>query len=201
MKYLKFVLVLLLLVPQFSSCIENTVPYPTLEGLILNVTAYGLLDSEINNDSRSVVLNFAETENLSQIKNLKLRLNDNAELRSEIPAEVNLSKPLKVSIETYPEQIYEWTITGEINILYSFCVEGQVGQADIDPVNHKVSVNVGPSVSLRSINVIEAKLGSTKCSVSVDLDDFVDFISFKGDRHMVEGIEVGNLQFTIDCYL
>lgn len=197
MKYLKFLLALLLLVPQFSSCIENTVPYPTLEGLILNVTADGLLESKINKDNYSVVLNFAETENLSEIKNLKLSLNDKAKLRSEIPAEVDLSKPLKVSIETYPDQIYEWTITGAVSIAYAFRVEGQIGQADIDLVNHKVTVNVESATLLNSINVIEAKLGSSQSSASVDLLNVHDF----SDAVLVDVTDNGKtITWTIRIY-
>ena len=150
---------LLLIFIGLSSCLNNDIPYPRIQAGFATFTVDGQIgESIIDNDKRTVTVELNEKTDINKVAIKQVTLTpDNAQASTPLKGEIDLSKPLDVVISLY--QDYEWTIIGKQNIEYIFTVEGQIGNAYIDPINQKAVAYIGTTGDLTKVKIIDLKLG------------------------------------------
>lgn len=158
-KALKYSLVSLLLL-NMSSCIENDIPYPYIEGVIQEIQVEGMQGEAVfNNQARTIELTIGEDAFIDSLPITKLVANTEALIYpdstacikysgfpefsfsslSELPANantaINFTKPVNFLLKTYQE--YWWKITVKQEIERTIEVENQSGTApSLDLYNH-----------------------------------------------------------------
>lgn len=155
-----------------ASCIENDVPYPTVELKIANVEGQGFTVSGISLVNRTVTLALDEKTDIRKVSIDKVTfdtdtsnpmMNDREKFTGQIrtsqplTGEFDLRSPLYVTLSLY--QDYEWTIRAEQQIERSFTVVGQIGSTEIDTENRTATVLVAEGTDLKAITVSSLKLG------------------------------------------
>ncbi len=141
-----------------GGCIENDMPYPYIKLFISGVEVDGQLgNAQIDNDNRTATVTVDETVNLKKVHVKRVTVSDGG--RSSIPDDtlIDLTKPQPVTLSLY--QDYYWTLVANQTIERLFRVENQVGTASFDPNQRIASVNVSKSQSLRSLALLDLKLG------------------------------------------
>ncbi len=145
-----------------AGCIENDIPYPRIPAKILSIEAEGMIgDAVINDETCTVVLNMAEDVNLKEVKITKATVTETSTKETTVTPSLvgthNLSKPAKFILSIY--QDYEWTISTTQNIERRFAVEGQVGNAVIEPEYKRARAFVSESTDLSHIVITDLVLG------------------------------------------
>ena len=150
---------LLLISMGLSSCLNNDIPYPRIQAGFATFTVDGQTgETIIDNDKRTVTVELNEKTDINKVAVKQVTLTpDNAQASIPLKGEIDLSKPLNVIISLY--QDYEWTIIGKQNIEYIFTVEGQIGNAYIDPINQKAVAYIGTTGDLTKVKITDLKLG------------------------------------------
>lgn len=169
-------LILLISFSIFPGCIDNDIQYPKKIGEILSIKFEGQIgEAAIDCDSMTVVVDFDDTVNMSSIRLLDIQTTDSVKITPEFAEYWNLVSPVKYELETYPDQQYVWTISGNKIIERYLMVENQVGEALFDVDRHEVVVYVSESQSLEDINVIDVKLGPKNAEMVPDPRSLHDF--------------------------
>lgn len=153
---LSVITILTLMLSQ--GCIENDIPYPRIPAQILSIEAIGTTQAPIiNNETQSVELTLADTVNLKRVKITQASITEDATATPSIVGTHNMTKPIEFTLSIY--QDYKWTIRATQHIERNFSVEGQVGNAVIEPENLRARVFVSENVDLTHINVTSLILG------------------------------------------
>lgn len=128
-----------------ASCIENDLPYPTIELSIRSIEGEGFTVTGISLVNRTVTLTLDEKTDIRKVTIDKAEfdvatsnpmMTDKEKFISQIrtsqplSGEFDLRAPLYVTLSLY--QDYEWTIVAEQPIARSFTVAGQIGSTLID---------------------------------------------------------------------
>ena len=123
-----------------ASCIENDIPYPTIELNIRSIEGKGFTVAGISLVNRTVTLTLDEKTDIRKVTIDKAEfdvatsnpmMTDKEKFISQIrtsqplSGEFDLRAPLYVTLSLY--QDYEWTIVAEQPIARSFTVAGQIG--------------------------------------------------------------------------
>ncbi len=179
MKRIYFILSICL---SIIACIKNDIPYPTEVASITGVEADGLESVSIDEKSRKVTLHFKEYIDLTEVKIKSVTYSpSNTTISLDITQKVNLQNPVKITLHTY--QDYVWELTAMQNIERRFAIEGQIGNSTIDAINHRVICQVNTSVALDDLNITDIKLGpeyiSTYSPTPASIHDFRDVVSIK----------------------
>ena len=179
MKRIYFILSICL---SIIACIKNDIPYPTEVASITGVEADGLESVSIDEKSRKVTLHFKEYIDLTEVKIKSVTCSpSNTTISLDITQKVNLQNPVKITLHTY--QDYVWELTAMQNIERRFAIEGQIGNSTIDAINHRVICQVNTSVALDDLNITDIKLGpeyiSTYSPTPASIHDFRDVVSIK----------------------
>lgn len=197
-KYMPLLLLLLL-----CSCIKNDIPYPIIVASITDIEAEHMIGSaRINSNDHTVSFVVDDAVNLKALRLTRLLYTDEATL--QIPKErmanpikfpdqpfiklddlpmsadtrLDLSSPLDVVLSTY--QDYPWTLSVTQQIERTVMVEGQVGNAVIDPDTHKVVIYVDSFTDLNKVKVQTFTLGGEHGKVVPDPcgDKYIDGYNF-----------------------
>lgn len=183
---------------MLAGCIENDIPYPTVEGSIQALEVEGQCDSSGSSSTQTTIsqtnltatLYVNDTVDISKLRITKLTVSNNATLVIDSALCYNYSKfptngfasldSIPVSSDTrvnfsspvtltlHTYQDYKWTITVEQVLNRSIILANQVGNAIIDDNNHNVIIYVAEEQSLDAIAVTSFTLGGAHGTVSPD---------------------------------
>ncbi len=183
-----------------AGCIRNDIPYPIIEARINAFATENMqAPARINNTERTISITVGDSVDLSALCITKLGYTDNATLAipearyhnkekfpqksfeslDDLPVSadtrVNLSEPLLMRLTTY--QDYEWTVTAQQVVERNIMVDGQVGNAVIDPVNRNVIIYVNKDTKINALHVSQFSLGGEHGNV---IPDPTDQVIYKG---------------------
>lgn len=181
-----------------SCAIENDIPYPIVDGSILDITVEGQCAAEgssssqatIDKNSYSVKLYVDDTVDLRNLRITKLTVSNDATLLIDSTVCNNYAKfptvgfdsldDIPISSDTRVDfsntvkmtlrtyQDYDWKITVEQIVKRSVVMENQIGNAIIDAINHNVIVYVSKDQRLDQIKVTTFDLGGEHGTVYPD---------------------------------
>lgn len=163
-------------------CIKNDIPYPIIQLDILALEADGLASQPaIDASKRTVELELLETTDIRKLNVTNVEFTEGAKSDVVFPAVFDMRQPLYVTLSLY--QDYEWKISAKQDITYSFAVEGQIGESEIDVNNHIVTAYVPMDADLHNVKISSAKFGPKDItSYSPDPLSLTDF--FETVRHV-----------------
>lgn len=167
----------LLCVAAVAGCIKNDLPYPVLVPHIISLEAEGALDVKLDMDDYTAVISLDEPTDIHNVVLSNVTLDEEmAKPSVQLNGTHDLSKPLEVTLTTYPEQDYLWTISCVQNIERYFTVKGQVGSTAIDEINHRAIVYVNKKAKVDNLEVTSLKLGPRDITeYSMPMDQMKDF--------------------------
>ena len=192
LQHLIYILFALLLV---SCAIPDDIPYPTVESEIMafevegqcDATGNGFAAATIDKAARKVYLYVNDQVDLSNLHVTKVETSNDAHVivgdtirfaSDTYPTQgvsvakykngfyLNCNEPQTFILRTY--QDYEWTVSVTQVITREVEVEGQVGNAVIDPSTRIVIIYVNESQNLAAIKVKKFSLGGVHGSVQPD---------------------------------
>ena len=169
-----------------SSCIENDIPYPYIEGVIQEIQVDGMQGEAVfNNQARTIELTIGEDAFIDSMPINKLVANSEALIYpdttacikpsaipnfsfpslNELPANANtavdFTNPVGFLLKTY--QDYWWKITVKQEIERTIEVENQSGTApSLDLYNHIAIIYVTEDADYRNIKIKKLKLEGSK---------------------------------------
>ncbi|MBO7198517.1 MAG: PCMD domain-containing protein [Alistipes sp.] len=146
-------------VAMFASCIENDIPYPVVKLDIVSLEADGLLSEPvIDAAAHTVKLELEETTDIRKVNISNVVLTEGATSDVTFPGIFDMRNPLYANLTKY-ETTAEWTITAAQQIERYFSVDGQMGEAEIDPDGCVVTVYVPMDHDLNNVSILSAKFG------------------------------------------
>ena len=197
-KALKYSFISLLLL-NLSSCIENDIPYPYIEGVIQEIQVEGMQGEAVfNNQARTIELTIGEDAFIDSLPITKLVANTEVLIYpdsaacikpsgfpnfsfsslDELPANANtaidFTNPVNVLLKTY--QDYWWKITVKQNIERTIEVEDQSGVAPLLDLNtHVAIIYVTEDADYRNIKIHKLNLEGSKTKLIPSPDTVTDF--------------------------
>ena len=160
-----------------SACIKNDLPLPIITPRITAMDVEGATKVEINSDKQIVYVTLDETVDIKSVNIRDISFEDErttSSLDTSVPHD--MSKDILLTLSIY--QDYNWKIVANQPIERYFTVVGQVGETNIDAVNHRVITYVGASVDKRNITVSSIKLGPRDITTySPDIAQMKNFIN------------------------
>ena len=197
-KALKFSFISLLLL-NMSSCIENDIPYPYIEGVIQEIQVDGMQGEAVfNNQARTIELTIGEDAFIDSLPITRLVANSEAliypdtaacikpngfpnfsfaslnELPGNANTAVDFTNPVGVLLKTYQE--YWWKITVKQEIERVIEVENQSGTApSLDLYNHVAIIYVTEDADYRNIKIKKLNLEGSKTVLDPDPATVTDF--------------------------
>lgn len=163
---------LLLLVAAFAAtaCIENDIPYPLVQLNIAGIEGTGFTVERIDVAQRTATLRLEEATDIRNVRitavNYDAAVQNTSLDKETLLGQMSVSReptgtwdlrtPLVFTLSLY--QDYEWTIVAEQTIERRFGVAGQVGAAEIDPVNRIATAYVAKEADLTRIEVTDLRL-------------------------------------------
>lgn len=190
-KQLRNIIMLMMSMAAAVSCIENDLSYPDVTAEIVGFEVEGQKSVSIDKDSRTISIVMGETADLSDVKVLSCTLSDKTVVVGGVPTNIDLTHPVTLTIHMYEDIV--WTITATQPIERYIRCDGQVGEADIDPVNKVAYVYVSEEHSLTEIRITEMKLEPEGSVVRSTLG----FVSENGQS--VPKTESCSFPMTLDC--
>lgn len=153
------------------SCIDNDLPYPTVEVAINDVRGEGFSIASIDLNSRTVTLALDEATDIRNVRidavdyaitphntNIDRQIFlDNIQTSRELTGTFDLRTPIYVTLRLY--QDYEWQIVASQTIPLSFRVSGQIGSTEFDLENRIATARVAKNADRSHITITELKLG------------------------------------------
>ena len=162
---------------SLSACIKNDLPLPVITPRITAMDVEGATKVEINSDKQIVYVTLDETVDIKSVNIRDISFEDErttSSLDTSVPHD--MSKDISLTLSIY--QDYNWKIVANQPIERYFTVVGQVGETNIDAVNHRVITYVGASVNKRNITVSSIKLGPRDITTySPDIAQMKNFIN------------------------
>ena len=157
LRILKYLFAALVAAMAVTGCIKNDVPYPVVKLDILAFEADGLSSpAVIDAAAHTVEVELAETTDIRKLNVTRVDISEGATSSVAFPGVFDMRKPLYVTLSMY--QDYEWVVTAQQSIEYSFSVEGQIGESEIDTINHIVTAYVPMDADLENVVITAAKL-------------------------------------------
>lgn len=182
-----------------SSCIENDIPYPYIEGVIQEIQVEGMQGEAVfNNQARTIELTIGEDAFIDSLPITKLVANTEALIYpdstacikysgfpefsfsslSELPANantaINFTKPVNFLLKTYQE--YWWKITVKQEIERTIEVENQSGTApSLDLYNHIAIIYVTEDADYKNIKIKTLNLEGSKTVLVPSAETVTDF--------------------------
>lgn len=189
-----------LLALLFSSCVENDLPYPTIQGIIEEFSIEGETSVKIDKASASIAVKVVDTLDLRDLKVQKLLVTngmtvipDSAACKDfvhfpdtgfmsvdSLPATVNtrmnFKEPVNFLLRLY--QDYPWKVTVEHDITRKVKVANQLGEPLIDANNYNVVIYVDSArqPSLRNVKIETLQLASSIAQIEpANWENITDF--------------------------
>lgn len=163
----------------FGSCIDNTIPYPVEKMEILDYEGEGFR-ATIDPVTRTVTLTLEEATDITAVKVTRVDLTEHATASIPLTGTFDLRMPIEVTLSRY--QDYRWTIQAVQPIERYFTVEGQIGETEIDTESRTATVYVAKGTDLGRIRVTSLKLGPA--SVTTMTPSMEELTSFGSVRYV-----------------
>ena len=163
----------------FGSCIDNTIPYPVEKMEILDYEGEGFR-AAIDPVTRTVTLTLEEATDITAVKVTRVELTEHATASIPLTGTFDLRMPIEVTLSRY--QDYRWTIQAVQPIERYFTVEGQIGETEIDTESRTATVYVAKGTDLGRIRVTSLKLGPA--SVTTMTPSMEELTSFGSVRYV-----------------
>lgn len=162
---------------SFTSCIENTIPYPEVEVAILSFEGVGFT-AAIDPLTRTVTVTLDEEVDPSAVEVTTATITEGGESEQPLTGQLDLREPLLVTLSQYQE--YVWTIRAEQPIERYFTVEGQIGETEIDTNSRTATVYVAEGSDMNHIRILSLKLGPRAVTtMSPSIDELTEFNSVR----------------------
>lgn len=197
-KALKYSFISLLLL-NMSSCIENDIPYPYIEGVIQEIQVEGMQGEAVfNNQARTIELTIGEDAFIDSLPITKLVANTESLIYpdttvcirfssfpsfsfsslDELPANANtaidFTNPVSILLKTY--QDYWWKVTVKQEIERTIEVENQSGMSPLlDLYNHIAIIYVNEDADYRNIKINKLNLEGSKTVLDPVVETVTDF--------------------------
>lgn len=144
---------------MLAGCIENDIPYPRITQNILAIAAEGESKSAyIDSIAFEATVYLEETVDIQNVRFTEYRISPEGTSDPDLlEGTYDLTQPLFVTLSRF--QDYNWEIKAVQEIERYFQVKGEVGSSVIDPVGHRVVVNVLEGTDLSNLTLERVKLG------------------------------------------
>lgn len=179
MDKLRHMVLALVALLAFGSCIDNTIPYPVEKMEILDYEGEGFR-AAIDPVTRTVTLTLEEATDITAVKVTRVELTEHATASIPLTGTFDLRMPIEVTLSRY--QDYRWTIQAVQPIERYFTVEGQIGETEIDTESRTATVYVAKGTDLGQIRVTSLKLGPA--SVTTMTPSMEELTSFGSVRYV-----------------
>ncbi len=179
MNKIKHIALALLGALTFSSCIENTIPYPEDEIDIMEYERQGFR-AALYTPTRTVTLTLEEETDITQVKVTSVEITEEGTSSIPLTGTFDLRTPLAVTLTLY--QDYYWTIRAEQPIERYFTVAGQIGDTEIDTESRTATVYVAEGSDLNAVQVTSLKLGPR--GVTTMTPSIEELTSFESVRYV-----------------
>lgn len=179
MDKLRHMVLALVALLAFGSCIDNTIPYPVEKMEILDYEGEGFR-AAIDPVTRTVTLTLEEATDITAVKVTRVELTEHATASIPLTGTFDLRMPIEVTLSRY--QDYRWTIQAVQPIERYFTVEGQIGESEIDTESRTATVYVAKGTDLGRIRVTSLKLGPA--SVTTMTPSMEELTSFGSVRYV-----------------
>ncbi len=192
MKRLSVILFAMLL--ACVSCMKNPLSYPLKVAEITAFEVEGQKSVSIDAASKVVTIVLEETADISSLPVHKYSFTEGAEPTADLPEVLDLTKPFKISYQTYPDQVYEWTIKAEQPIeRYVKC--DNLIEAEFDLEKKAILAYFPEGQNLSKIRFTKMKLEARGSQI----DSTFGYISVNGFETPTED----KVQFpiTLDCVI
>lgn len=176
------------------SCIKNPLSYPlkVAEIVAFEVGGQKSVSIDVANLTVNVVLD--ETADITALPLLAYGYTAGAQPSSVLPEVLDLSKPVKISYQTYPDQVYEWTIQATQPIeRYVKC--DNLIEAEFDLEKKSIMAYFPETQNLSSIRFTKMKLEARGSQI----DSTFGYISVNGNDVAIE--DKMNFPITLDCVI
>ena len=190
---MKKISIILLSVILAASCIKNDLSYPRVLADITSFSVEGQKSVEINASDRTVSVILEETADITALKLVEFKYTEAAEILDSLPAVLDLSVPLTVTLRTYQE--YVWTISASQPIERYIDVTGQIGEATFNAAERSAYVYVPEDHQLSSVTFNDMKLEPEGSYVVSTTGTVVE------NSAEVSKTEEVSLPMTLDCTL
>lgn len=99
------------MIPVMVSCLfDNDMAYPRVKGAITEFEVADQKSVTIDDESQSVSIVLNELADITKVRLLNMAVSEMS-LYDPLPSVLDLTKPYSLSIATYPDQVYDWTIS------------------------------------------------------------------------------------------
>ena len=169
------------------SCFDNPLDYPYAHAGITNIVVEGQKSVSIDNSRQVVEIVLDEYADITNLPVKEYSFTENAIPSSEFPEVLDLSTPFKISYQTYPDQIYEWTITAVQPIERYVVCDNMIGEAEFNLSERSVVAYFPEVQSLSSIKFKKIKLEAqgSKILSTTGYDSEVDVtVAVEEDVHL-----------------
>lgn len=185
---------LLLIVLACASCIKNPLSYPRVKADITAFEVEGQKSVSIDAEKMVVDIILTETADIDRLTVKKYEYTADATASMELPEIIDLTQPLKISYQTYPDQTYEWTIQASQPIeRYVKCDE--MIEAVIDEAKKEIFAYFPEEKDLSSVRFTKMKLEERGSQI----DSTVGHTVQNGTDVVVK--ELVQFPMTLDCVL
>ena len=154
----KFIMLFMTAVVFCVSCIENPLDYPLNKAEITAFEVKGQKSVSIDAANRTVNVVLEETADMTNLSVQKFSYSDSAVPSYELPEVLNLSEPVKISFQTYPDQVYEWTIQATQPIDRYVVCDNMIGEAELDLEKKEILAYFPEEQPLTKIKFTKMKL-------------------------------------------
>lgn len=147
---MKKLILLMLSLAAFTSCIDNDIPFPVVKGDVLTIKFDGQKEVKVDATKRTITLVLNDTVDLRSVEILELGITDDSRASIALGEKLDFSQgsgvyavakdPFKFTVSTY--QDYEWEIFCTQDIDYHFNVRGGIGDAEFDHTSKVIRVKV-----------------------------------------------------------
>lgn len=154
----RFLLLLSTIALAAVSCMENPLDYPLLKAEITAFEVEGQKSVVIDPANQVVNVVLQENADMKSLALLKYTFTDSAVPSEELPQVLDLSKPLKITYQTYPDQTYEWTIQAQQPIERYVRCDNMVGEPEFDLEKREILAYFPEEQELSDIRFTKMKL-------------------------------------------
>lgn len=177
------------------SCMKNPLDYPQLEAIITSLEVEGQESVTIDNMTRTVEIVLDEYADITKLKVLDYRFSEGAEPLAQMPPVLDLSVPFRISYQTYPDQVYEWTVKAVQPVERYVVCDNMIGEAEIIPEEKSVVAYFPETQKLNEICFRKIKLEPLGSKV----DSTFGYITVDGVETAVK--EKVLLPMELDCVI
>ena len=154
-----FIFTIVVSVAWLAGCIQNDLPFPRIPQNIIAVSAVGeSKQAYIDSIAFEVNLYLDETVDIENVSFSEYRITPGATSDPDLlEGTYDFSSPVYVTLSRF--QDYDWKLIANQDIVRYFQVAGEVGESIVDPVGHRVIVNMPAGTDLANLTLQRVKLG------------------------------------------